>query len=114
MGCYRMEKYINNLSCESNISKKRRNRILFKRLGTEDLIIEDGVDDNLFQSSDERVQYREDCMLLSSLLDEDKDLPTDLILRLLRVKERREQMGLNLREEKSNLKRCKRVREVKK
>lgn len=74
--------------------KLKRKVEIAKQLGVYLYVFDnEGIPDNLlFQSAEEKAQYQNDKYLLSKLLDEDKDLPSDLVSRLLKIKERREQL----------------------
>lgn len=77
---------------EARRVKSEKKRIYLKSLGVDFLTFDDETDIGLFNSNAERLQYLKDCMILSTLLDEEKDLPPDLVHRLITIRDRREQL----------------------
>lgn len=73
---------------------KQEKRILIERGLGIPVAFFDGSskEEGLFKSSKEELGYHRDCLLLGSLVDKDEPIPPDLILRILNIKRRREQL----------------------
>ncbi len=80
------------MSKEEIRAKNEYKRKFALELGVNILLFDDGVEDSLFKNTEEKAQYNADCMKLSAFLDSGEPIPQDLILRLLTIKKRRENL----------------------